>query len=120
MGKNLSRFLLSATTPQCDKMHTKIISATTPQCDKMHTKIISATTPQCDKMHTKIISATTPPYAKSAYTKHAYESVIPRRSHTSTRCLDRSGQIRPVAMKVSYGLTPGTVCRFVTSPSELR
>ena len=70
--------ILSVTTPQCDKMHTKIISAATPQCDKMHTKIISATTPQCDKMHTKIIPVTTPPCAKSAYTKHAYESVIPR------------------------------------------
>ena len=91
MGKNLNRFLLPATTPRCDKMHTKIIPATTP------------------------------PYAKPAYTKHAYESDIPRlyiysflkplkdltqirererRSHTSIRYLDRSGQIRPVAMKL--------------------
>ena len=35
-------------------------------------------------------------------------------------CMDRSGQLRPVATKVSNGLTPGTVYRFVTSPSELR
>ena len=63
MGKKLNRFLLPATTPQCDKMHTKIIPVATPQCDKMHTKIIPVTTPPC---------------AKSAYTKHAYESVIPR------------------------------------------
>ena len=61
-----------------EKTHRFLLPATTPQCDKMDTKIISVTTPQCDKMHTKIIPATTPPYAKSAYTKHAYESVIPR------------------------------------------
>ena len=77
-GEKTHRFLLPATTPQCDKMDTKIISVTTPQCDKMHTKILSVATPQCDKMHTKIIPVTTPPCAKSAYTKHAYESVIPR------------------------------------------
>ena len=38
--------------------------------------LLPATTPQCDKMLTKIIPATTPPYAKPAYTKHVYESII--------------------------------------------
>ena len=102
MGKNLNRFLLPATTPQCDNMHTKIIPATTP------------------------------PYAKPAYTistliKASYPVSIysflkPLKELTQipTLCLDRSGQIRPVATKVSYGLTPGTVCRFVTSPSKFR
>ena len=30
------------------------------------------------KTHRFLLPATTPPYAKSVYTKHAYESVIPR------------------------------------------
>ena len=52
---------------------------------KLNRFLLPATTPQCDKMHTKIIPATMPPYAKPAYTKHAYESVI--------HCIDTNGGV---------------------------
>ena len=42
----------------------------------LHRFLLPATTLQCDKMLTTIIPATMPPYAKPAYTKHVYESII--------------------------------------------